>query len=126
MTEQEIIQKELEKHGVTPVKEQTPTVAKNVAPVKEEKKKEPSKTTSKVTASSKNKEHQVTLQLSQAEVDGLEREARLLGISWQDHLGDIVMNTLDSRVAKQLITGPSFAAKQVRGPSNIGTHYHGA
>ena len=124
MTEQELIQKELEKHGVKPVKEQTPTVAKKVAPV--ETKKEPSKTTSKVTASSKNKEHQVTLQLSQAEVDGLEREARLLGISWQDHLGDIVMNTLDSRVAKQLITGPSFAAKQVRGPSNIGTHYHGA
>lgn len=80
----------------------------------------------KVTSAVEPKKTKVTIQLTDAEVQGLTREANLLGITWQTHLGDLVMETLSSRVAKSLITGPSYAAKKITGPSKIGGHYLGA
>ena len=118
-TEQQIIAEELAKHGVTP-KEVTPK--QTTAVVKESKPKaEPT-----VTSAVEPKKTKVTVQLTDAEVAGLTRESNLLNITWQEHFGTLVLEMLDKRVAKTLITGPSYAAKKVTGPSHLGGHYLGA
>ncbi len=117
-TENQIIQEELAKHGVTP-KSSTP------ADVKKESKPK-TKVEPEVVSAVEPKKTDVTISLTEAEIAGLTREANLIGITWQTHLGDLVMETLSSRVAKTLITGPSYAAKKVTGPSNLGGHYLGA
>ncbi len=118
-TEQQIIAEELAKHGVTP-KQTTPADVKKVEPkVKPEP--EP-----KVVSAVEPKKTKVTVQLTDAEVAGLTRESNLLNITWQEHFGTLVLEMLDKRVAKTLITGPSYAAKKITGPSKIGGHYLGA
>ena len=62
----------------------------------------------------------VTLQLTAAEVAGLEREAAALGVKWQTHLLSLVQGLLTERVGVSLITGPSFASKKIRGATNYG------
>ena len=120
-TEQQIIQEELAKHGVTP-KQTTPADVEKVAP----KAKAKAKAEPKVVSAVEPQKTDVTISLTQAEIAGLTREANLLGITWQTHLGDLVMETLSSRVAKTLINGPSYAAKKITGPSKIAGHYLGA
>ena len=139
-TEQQIIAEELAKHGVTPAaqsaapKQTTPADVEEVKPKamspKSVTKAEPKVTSAveprssvKTTDSKKTK---VTVQLTDAEVGGLTREANLLGQTWQEHFGTLVLEMLDKRVAKTLITGPSYATKKVTGPSKIGGHYFGA
>ncbi len=121
MTEAELIQQELAKHGVTP-KQTTPADVDEVKP----KAKAKPKAAPKVVSAIEPQKTDVTISLTEAEVAGLTREANLLGITWQDHFGTLVLEMLDKRVAKTLITGPSYAAKKVTGPSNLGGHYFGS
>ncbi len=121
-TEQQIIAEELAKHGVTP-KQTTPAPS---ADVKEVKPKAKAKAEPTVTSAVEPKKTKVTVQLTDAEVAGLTRESNLLNITWQEHFGTLVLEMLDKRVAKTLITGPSYAAKKVTGPSHLGGHYLGA
>ena len=127
-TEQQIIAEELAKHGVTP-KSSTP-VNTDVEEVKPKAMSPQAATKAKVepkvTSAVEPKKTKVSIQLTDEEVAGLSREANLLGITWQDHLGTLVLEMLDKRVAKTLITGPSYATKKITGPSKIGGHYLGA
>ena len=126
---EQIIAEELAKHGKVPVSKPATTAAKRSAPVEEKKPKTEPKVVSAVAGTAAPVEPQktdVTISLTEAEIAGLTREANLLGITWQTHLGDLVMETLSARVAKSLITGPSYASKKVTGPSQFGAHFNGA
>ena len=126
MTEAELIQQELAKHGVTP-KSATPADVEKVEPkAMSPKAATKGKAEPKVTSAVEPKKTKVTVQLTDTEVAGLTREANLLNITWQDHFGTLVLEMLDKRVAKTLISGPSYAAKKITGPSKIGGHYLGA
>ena len=121
MTEFDIIQQELAKHGKVPATAKpATTAAKKVAPVEEKTKPEP-----KVVSAVEPKKTKVTVQLTDQEVAGLTRESNLLGQTWQEHFGTLVLEMLDKRVAKTLISGPSYSTKKVTGPSQFGAHFNG-
>ena len=121
-TEKQIIAEELAKHGVKPVSAKEESQPEGVPePVKAEVR----LPSPEITSTVEPKKTKVTLHLTDAEVAGLTREAKLIGITWETHLGDLVMELLDKRVAKTLINGPSFASKRITGPSKIGAHYLG-
>lgn len=123
-TEKQIIAEELAKHGVKPVsKEESQPEPSVGAP---EPLAEVRLPTPEITSVVEPKKTKVTLQLTDQEVAGLTREAKLIGITWETHLGDLVMELLDKRVAKTLINAPSFATKRITGPSKIGGHYLGS
>ena len=104
----QVIQQELAKHGITPTIEPAPTDAAHVVIEKEIEAK----------IKEAEKPSKVTLSLTYAERQALEREARALGIDYKQHLLSLVQELLNDRVGKTLITGPSFAAKKIRGASN--------
>ncbi len=119
-TEQQIIAEELQKHGVKPI-EKKPTKPEpalvETREVELYKETEDDKEVEKLIKTI-DKPKKVSISLTPAEVAGLEREARVLGLDWKTHLQNLIQDLLTQRTGKTLISSPSWSSGKITGASN--------
>ena len=124
-SEATIIAEELAKHGVKPIekkpspKEVAPVETREVELYKETKDDKEVENLIKTI----DKPKKVSLNLSPAEVAGLEREARVLGLDWKSHLQNLIQDLLTQRTGKTLISKPSWGNKVTGSTDNKSSIY---
>ena len=124
-TEQQIIAEELAKHGVKPIEVKTTKPEPALVETNEINLYEPTKEDKEVEELIQkiDKPKKVSISLTPAEVAGLEREARVLGLDWKTHLQNLIQDLLTQRTGKTLISKPSWGAKITGSTDNTSSVY---
>lgn len=124
-TEQQIIAEELAKHGVKPIEVKTTKPDPALVETNEINLYEPTKEDEELETLIKEveKPKKVSITLTNAECSALEREARVLDITWKEHLQSLIQDLLSQRVGKTTISGPSWGNKITGATNNKSSVY---